>query len=85
MHDGRKAANNGLNPRGDAVAWRSQYLFTRAHGWALTEEDDNMRRQRMTDLTRVGVTDREANRQLFWTVGWTFTFLFLSICFLQGA
>ena len=44
-----------------------------------------MKRHRVTSLTRVGITDREANRQLIWTVGWTFAFLFLSICFLQGA
>lgn len=47
----------------------------------------DMKKPRTADLslTRVGVPDREANRQLVWTVGWTFTFLVMSIFFLQGA
>jgi hypothetical protein len=44
-----------------------------------------MKKHKETDFTRVGVPDREANRQLIWTVGWTFAFLVMSILFLQGA
>jgi hypothetical protein len=44
-----------------------------------------MKKPKTADLTRVGVPEREANRQLLWTVGWTFTFLVMSIYFLQGA
>ncbi len=44
-----------------------------------------MKKPQITHLSKVGVTDREANRQLIWTVSWTFTFLLMSIFFLQGA
>jgi hypothetical protein len=44
-----------------------------------------MKKQKLTDFTRVGVPDRVANYQLLWTIGWTFTFLFMSIYFLRGA
>jgi hypothetical protein len=43
-----------------------------------------MKKRKITDLTKAWVQDREANHQLVWTVGWTFTFLFLSIFFLQS-
>ncbi len=45
-----------------------------------------MKKHRATDFKALGaVQDREANHQLVWTVGWTFTFLLMSIFFLQGA
>ncbi len=45
-----------------------------------------MKKHRATDFKVLGgVQDQEANRQLIWTVGWTFTFLLMSIFFLQGA
>gem|GEM_PF-7118414 len=44
-----------------------------------------MKKPRATDFKVLGgVQDQEANRQLVWTVGWTFTFLLMSIFFLQG-
>ena len=45
----------------------------------------DMKKFKATELERVGMPDKEANRQLLWTVGWTFTFLVMSIFFLQGA
>lgn len=44
-----------------------------------------MKKPMITNLSRVGEPDREANRQLLWTVSWTFAFLIMSILFLQGA
>jgi hypothetical protein len=44
-----------------------------------------MKKLKATTLARVGMPDKEANRQLLWTVAWTFTFLVMSIYFLQGA
>lgn len=44
-----------------------------------------MKKLKVTTLERVGMPDKEANWHLLWTVGWTFTFLVMSIFFLQGA
>jgi hypothetical protein len=44
-----------------------------------------MRKPKETDFNRMGISEREAGHQLIWTLGWTFTFLLMSILFLQGA
>jgi hypothetical protein len=44
-----------------------------------------MKKPGEADFNRLGVSEREATNQLLWTTMWTFTFLFMSIYFLQSA
>jgi hypothetical protein len=86
LKDERKAANNGLFPI--CVGWHAprNTSVKEAPGRGALNEDEAMKKHRATDFKVLGgVQDQEANRQLVWTVGWTFTFLIMSIFFLQGA